>query len=127
MSNSGRPSVDHKLPHRIEDWARSTGSTPLERDADAIVAWLRGQRGSEYARKPADGLRRQVVRAIERMRSEAARGGAEESGANGHAAARGAKRPGTPTLKKVESGRGSTPPIFSRILSCVNHLMATSK
>ena len=68
MSNSGRPSVDHKLPHRIEDWARSTGSTPLERDADAIVAWLRDQRGSEYARKPADGLRRQQFSAVRRHR-----------------------------------------------------------
>ena len=68
---SGRASIDHKLPHRIQDWVRSSGGTPAtERDADAIVAWLRGQRGSEYARKPADVLRRSVLKTIERTRSQ---------------------------------------------------------
>ena len=53
------------LPHRVRDWAREHRRTPTPRDADEIVAWLRALVGSDYARKPADGLRRQVVRAIQ--------------------------------------------------------------
>ena len=53
------------LPHRVRDWAREHGRTPTQRDADEVVAWLRALVGSEYARKPADGLRRQVIRAIQ--------------------------------------------------------------
>ena len=67
MKHAGDP----KLPHKIAEWAKTGGGQATVRDADAIVAWLRQQRGSEYARKPADGLRRQVVQTIERMRSTA--------------------------------------------------------
>ena len=61
--------TDARLPHRISDWGRSQNTTPAPSDADAIVAWLRAQRGgceqhAEYARKPADALRRQVVRVL---------------------------------------------------------------
>ena len=35
-----------------------------ERDADAIVTWLRTLKAYDYARKPADGLRRQVIKVI---------------------------------------------------------------
>ena len=33
------------------------------------MAWLRGIRGSDYARKPVDGLRRQVLKVIGQMRT----------------------------------------------------------
>eukprot|EP00964_Phaeocystis_antarctica_P149363 scaffold116487_cov45-Phaeocystis_antarctica.AAC.3 len=61
--------TDARLPHRISDWGRSQNTTPAPSDADAIVAWLRAQRGgceqhAEYARKPADALRRQVARVL---------------------------------------------------------------
>ena len=61
--------TDARLPHRISDWGRSQNTTPTPNDADAIVAWLRAQRGgceqhAEYARKPADALRRQVARVL---------------------------------------------------------------
>ena len=68
---------DARLPHRVQEWAKSNGTTIVsERDADAIVAWLRGQRGSDYQRKPAEGLRRQVVRVISQLRSALLRGDA---------------------------------------------------
>ena len=63
-------SGDPRLPHRLQEWAQTQpGHRVSERDADAIVAWLRSQRGSDYARKPADGLRRQVLRTIGQLRS----------------------------------------------------------
>ena len=62
---------DPRLPHRIADWARTHNATPTQSDADSIVAWLRQQRGSEYARKPAEGLKRQVLRHL----SDASKGG----------------------------------------------------
>ena len=66
----GRAEVtDARLPHRIADWGRAQSTTPTPNDADAIVAWLRAPRGgceqhAEYARKPADALRRQVARVL---------------------------------------------------------------
>ena len=95
MPPSTKPPTDHKLPHRIQDWARAHkhGEQPSERDADAVVSWLRGQRSSEYARKPADGLRRQVVRTIERMRAEHA---------DAAAAPAAAAEPGAPRLDSRE-------------------------
>ena len=61
--------TDARLPHRVSDWGRTHNTTPKPSDADAIVAWLRAQRGgceqhAEYARKPADALRRQVARVL---------------------------------------------------------------
>ena len=61
--------IDARLPHRVSDWGRAHNTTPTPNDADAIVAWLRAQRGgceqhAEYARKPADALRRQVARVL---------------------------------------------------------------
>ena len=61
--------TDARLPHRIADWGRAQSTTPTPNDADAIVAWLRAPRGgceqhAEYARKPADALRRQVARVL---------------------------------------------------------------
>ena len=65
--------LDPRLSHRVREWAQTQPSgLAAERDADAIVAWLRAQRGSEYARKPADGLRKQVVRCIAQLRTTAA-------------------------------------------------------
>ena len=58
MSKHARGSADPKLAYMIHDWQRTTGGTSAtEDDAEAIVAWLRSRKGSEYARKPADGLR----------------------------------------------------------------------
>ena len=59
-----QPHTDPRLPHRVADWGRAHNTTPTASDADAIVAWLRAQRGLEYSRKPADGLRRQVARVL---------------------------------------------------------------
>ena len=65
---------DTRLPHKVQEWARSQPSgAASERDADAIVMWLRAQRGSDYARKSADGLRRQVVKVIVQLQSAAQR------------------------------------------------------
>ena len=75
--------LDSRLPHRIAEWARAhaSGSTASERDADAIVTWLRSQRGSDYARKPADGLRRQVLKVIGLQVRAAASATTTEAGA----------------------------------------------
>ena len=68
MSKHARGSADPKLAYMIHDWQRTTGGTSAtEDDAEAIVAWLRSRKGSEYARKPADGLRKQVAHALKRM------------------------------------------------------------
>ncbi|KOO29026.1 vesicular transport protein, partial [Chrysochromulina tobinii] len=62
--------LDPRLPHRVQEWASTQPNAFVsERDADAIVAWLRAQRGSDYARKPVDGLRKQVVRVIGQLRA----------------------------------------------------------
>lgn len=71
MSKPSRPCSDARLPHRIQDWAEAHGGRATESDADSIVSWLRSQRGLEYGRKPADGLRRQVVRVLERSATAA--------------------------------------------------------
>lgn len=63
---SKKPCSDPRLPHRLQEWADSHGRRPTESDGEAIAAWLRSLRGTEYSRKPADGLRRQVVRLIAR-------------------------------------------------------------
>jgi len=72
---------DARLPHRIQDWAKAHGGRATEADADAIVTWLRSQRGLEYARKPAEGLRRQILRVLERTAPAAAPGGIQIGGA----------------------------------------------
>ena len=62
--------LDPRLQHRVQEWASTQPNAFVsERDADAIVAWLRAQRGSDYARKPVDGLRKQVVRVIGQLRA----------------------------------------------------------
>ena len=62
--------LDPRLQHRVQEWASTQPNAFVsERDADAIVAWLRAQRSSDYARKPADGLRKQVVRVISQLRA----------------------------------------------------------
>jgi ribosome biogenesis ATPase len=71
MSKPPRPCSDARLPHRIQDWAEAHGGRATEADADAIVSWLRSQRSLEYGRKPADGLRRQVLRLLERSAAAA--------------------------------------------------------
>jgi hypothetical protein len=54
----------------VQEWASTQPNAFVsERDADAIVAWLRAQRGSNYARKPVNGLRKQVVRVIGQLRA----------------------------------------------------------
>ena len=47
--------------------ARSLRVLPLNATQMLSRAWLRAPRGSEYARKSADGLRRQVVKAISQL------------------------------------------------------------
>jgi hypothetical protein len=70
LQASSMSKLDPRLPHRVQEWASTQPNAFVsERDADAIVAWLRAQRGSNYARKPVNGLRKQVVRVIGQLRA----------------------------------------------------------
>ena len=62
---------DARLYHRVQEWAKTSGGIVTERDADAVVSWLRSLRGADYGRKPAEGLRRQVLKVISQMRAPA--------------------------------------------------------
>ena len=62
--------LDARLYHKVQEWAKTTsGGVVTERDADAVVAWLRSLRGTDYPRKPAEGLRKQVLKVISQLRA----------------------------------------------------------